>query len=297
VKRNQSRHNYKGYVIKLVFETFSGGGFQIIKDFEVKEFILRQTYFNFILSNEALKKAQNYIDNFGDKLEEKTVRVLGEYSKKVLKNPSNFPKNIVELVSNNFIKKEKMKIAIIDIETTHFLEKGGKIIEIGIVELDLETGEREIIFSEFCHEAGITLKEVEDSWIVENSDITVEDIRQSKKLFVLQPKIQEIINRYPLGATAFNNKFDFGFLENRGFVFPKKLACPMKLSVDVLQIPPTVKMVRAGYNNYKTPNVQEAYDFFFPNNDYIEKHRGADDAFHEAEIVFELYKRGIFTID
>jgi DNA polymerase-3 subunit epsilon len=42
---------------------------------------------------------------------------------------------------------------------------------------------------------------------------------------------------------------------------------------------------------------QEAYDFFFGKTDYIETHRGADDAFHEAEIVYELYKRGIFKID
>jgi len=190
-----------------------------------------------------------------------------------------------------------MEILILDIETTKFLNNGGKIIEIGIVSLNLETGERKIIFSEFCHEAGITLKEVEDSWIIENSDITVEDIRQSKKLFILQPKIQEIINSYPLGATAFNNDFDFGFMESRGFVFPKKLPCPMKLSVDVLKIPPTAKMVKAGFNKFKTPNVQEAYNYFFPNNTYIEQHRGADDAFHEAEIVWELYKLGIFKID
>ena len=45
----------------------------------------------------------------------------------------------------------------------------------------------------------------------------------------------------------------------------------------------------------KWPKVEEAYNFFFPGNDYVELHRGADDAFHEADIVFELIKRGKFT--
>lgn len=43
--------------------------------------------------------------------------------------------------------------------------------------------------------------------------------------------------------------------------------------------------------------VEEAHLFFFGDVGYIEKHRGADDAFFEAEIVYELYKRGVFKID
>jgi len=183
------------------------------------------------------------------------------------------------------------KILIIDIETTGFLTAGGKIVEVGIVELNLANGERKIIFSEVCHENGITKEEVEKSWIVNNSTLTVDEIRHSKNLNVLKPRIQAILNSYPAGATAFNNVFDFGFMENRGFVFPKKLACPMLLSTDIVKIP---SPFRAG--TFKWPKVQEAYDFFFGQNDYVEQHRGADDAFHEAEIVYELFKRGVFEV-
>lgn len=184
-----------------------------------------------------------------------------------------------------------MQILVLDIETTDFLQKGGKIVEIGIVQLDLQTGDRCVIFNEVCHERPITLKEVEESWIVKNSDLTVEAIRHSKQLNELRPGIQAILNRYTLGATAFNNAFDFGFLEHRGFVFPKKLPCPMKLSTDVCKIPK-----KSGYG-WKWPNVEEAHRHFFGDVGYIEKHRGADDAWFEAEIVHELYKRGIFKID
>lgn len=183
------------------------------------------------------------------------------------------------------------KIAIVDIESTDFLNKGGKIVEVGIVELCLETGKKEIVFNEVCHEKGITLDQVKNSWIVANSTLTVEMIRNSPSFEKLLPIIQETLDRYPDGATAFNNTFDFDFLEDRGVVFCKKLPCPMKLSTNICKIPhPT-------YGGFKWPKVQEAYDFFFGKTDYIEQHRGADDAFHEADIVLELYKRGIFKLN
>lgn len=184
------------------------------------------------------------------------------------------------------------KILILDIETTNFLNRNGKIVEVGLVELDLDNGQRTIVFDQVCHEDGITLEEVQTSWIVNNSDLKMEDIRHSKNLKLLKDEIQTIIDSYPDGATAFNNDFDFGFFKSRGFTFPKELPCPMKLSTNICKIPS-----RNGYPGFKWPSVEEAYDFFFPDNDYTETHRGADDAFHEAEIVFELYKRKIFKLD
>lgn len=182
------------------------------------------------------------------------------------------------------------KIIIIDIETTDFLQRGGKIVEVGIVELDLSNGNREIIFDSVCWETGLTEKEVDESWIIKNSELTKEAIRTSKNLKVLQPEIQQILNSYPIGATAFNNSFDFGFLESRGFTFPKKLPCPMKLSTDICKLP------KANGYGYKWPKVEEAHKYFFGDIGYIEKHRGADDAFHEAQIVHKLYELGIFKI-
>lgn len=182
------------------------------------------------------------------------------------------------------------KILVLDIETTDFLQKGGKIVEIGIVELDLSNGEKQIIFNRVTHEKGITRDEVEKAWIIKNSTLTVEEIRTSRALHRLKDEIQEIIYSYKAGATAFNNAFDFGFLEDRGFVFPKKLGCPMKLSTNLCQLP------KQWGGGYKWPNVEEAYEFFFGETDFVEAHRGADDAWHEADIVYELYKRGIFKL-
>lgn len=182
-----------------------------------------------------------------------------------------------------------MKILILDLETTGFLQQGGKIVEIGIVELDLSNGERKTIFDEVCHEKGITLEEVDKSWIVQNSNLTTEIIKYSGSLESKKSRVQKILDDYPLGATAYNNAFDFGFMEDRGFVFPKKLDCPMKLSTNICKI--------SSHRGYKWPSVQEAWDFFFGKTEYIETHRGADDAYHEALIVYELYKRNVFKIE
>lgn len=182
------------------------------------------------------------------------------------------------------------KILILDIETTGFLDKGGKIVEVGIVELDLENGKKEIIFNEVCHEKGITLEEISNSWIVQNSDLNINLVKYSGTLESKRNRIQYILDSYKLGATAFNNAFDFGFLENRGFVFPKKLPCPMKLSTDICKLPNP----RGGY---KWPKVEEAHLHFFGDIGYVEKHRGADDAFYEADIVLKLYQDGIFKLE
>ena len=181
------------------------------------------------------------------------------------------------------------KILIIDIETTGFSHRSAKIVEIGIVELNLATGEKQIVFDQVCQEQGTTIEEIEKSWIVENSTLTTEEILAAKFLHDLSPEIQDIINKYEHGATAFNNVFDFGFLESRGFVFPKKLACPMQLSTNICKIPSP--------RGFKWPKVEEAHTHFFGNVGYIEQHRGADDAFHEADIVLELFKLGVFKLN
>lgn len=182
------------------------------------------------------------------------------------------------------------KILVIDIETTGFLPLG-KIVEIGAVELDTETGEIQTVFSRVTKPEGITRKEVEESWIVTNGYMSAEEIRLAGPLSWVIREVQALVDRYPAGATAFNNAFDFGFLEKYGVVFPKKLPCPMLLSTDLCKLPSP-----NGKAGYKWPKVEEAWNYFFGDTGYTELHRGADDAAHEAQIVYELIKRKIFIL-
>ncbi|CAG36246.1 3'-5' exonuclease [Desulfotalea psychrophila] len=185
------------------------------------------------------------------------------------------------------------EILIIDIETTNFLKEGGSIVEVGMVALDLESGVTKIIFDSLCREKILTGRHREPpfGWIFKNSDLTVEEVREAPDFDSLRAEIQSIINAYPLGATAYNRSFDFDFLESRSLSFPKKLPCPMLLCTDICKIPSPYR-----YKDYKWPKVEEAWDYFFPDHPYDEKHRGADDALHEAKIVYELYKQGQFVV-
>lgn len=183
------------------------------------------------------------------------------------------------------------KIAVADIETTGFLWNGGTICEIGVVELNLETGSRVIVFDSLCVEDSFR-NAPHDAWIFQNSSLRMEDVLNAPALDAISGNVQDVLDNYPLGVTAYNNSFDFGFLESRGVMIPRKLACPMKLSTPICKLPAR----RPEHGLYKWPSFEEAWSHFFPDEPYVEAHRGADDAFHEARLVYELYRKGIFSI-
>ena len=185
----------------------------------------------------------------------------------------------------------KNKILILDIETTDTNPKKGHIVEIGIVTLDIVTGDKEIIYDKIFQPPNMTVDQIAESWICEQGYMDPFEIFNGEILKDHIVEIQNILFKYERGATAFNNAFDFRFMESEGIVFPVKLGCPMLISTPICKVP-----YPSGRAGDKWPKVEEAYNFFFPGNTYKELHRGADDAFHEADIVFELIKRGKFKI-
>ena len=186
------------------------------------------------------------------------------------------------------------KILIIDIETTGFHPREAIMTEIGIVELNLENGERNILFDKTCHNKRefVTRDYIESCFAVKQNWITVEEIQRSIDFERIKKQVQDIVDKYPLGVTAYNRIFDITFLEYYGIKFTKLLPCPMLLSTNIVKAPHK----NPRHNGYKWPKVEEAYDHFFPGNEYTEIHRGADDAYHEAQIVYELFKLNIFKI-
>jgi DNA polymerase-3 subunit epsilon len=178
------------------------------------------------------------------------------------------------------------KIAIIDIETSGFQPQGGLIVEIGIVGLDLETGSVTDEFDSIVKEDGFDERHAKHpyGWVFQNSDLKYEDVLSANSLTSVLPKIQNILDKYPLGATAYNKAFDFGFLKSRGLQI-NELSCIMLSATPVVNLPPNF-----GYNTPKWPKVEEAWEYFFPQVEYKEAHRALDDAKHEALIAYELYK-------
>jgi DNA polymerase III epsilon subunit-like protein len=185
----------------------------------------------------------------------------------------------VPVTLDDFMKRDS--IAVVDIETTGFSHQEDCIIEIGVCELDLASGEYSELFNQLIQENHISVRH-RNAWIFKNSDLKYEDILEARHLKDYTKELQRIFNKYP--ATAFNKRFDFDFLKDRGFII-KELPCPMIAATDILKLPP-----RMPGTLYKWPSVEETWKFLFPNRGYIEKHRSYDDSVHEALIIFELYK-------
>ena len=184
------------------------------------------------------------------------------------------------------------EIAIVDIETSGFQNQGGLIVEIGIVGLNLDTGEVTNEFDAVVKEPDFGERHTKTpyGWIFKNSDLGYKEVLSANDLTQMISKIQTIFDKFSLGATAFNKQFDFGFLKSRGLKI-KELPCIMLSAAPVVDLPPN-----PGFSDAKWPKVEEAWKYFFPNIVYKETHRALDDARHEALIAYALYKLGKFRI-
>ena len=178
-------------------------------------------------------------------------------------------------------------IAVLDIETTGFLRYGGLIVEIGIVELNLSDGSTTVVYDKLVKEEGFCDTH-KNSWIFQNSSLKFDEVTQTEPLNI--SVLQEILNNYKV--TAYNKKFDFDFLKTRGISIENELDCPMVLMTPICKLPHK-NGNNMQSNDYKWPTVQESWKYLFPDDYYVEKHRGCDDAMHEALIVYELFNRGL----
>jgi hypothetical protein len=197
---------------------------------------------------------------------------------------SIFPMIRFSWSDSNYIQKEKEleEIAIIDLETTGQDTYSDAIVEIGICKLNLKTGLITPLFDKICQENNKEIKY--DAWIFKNSDLEYYDVKKAPDLTTFRKEIQRILNEYPI--TSYNQNFDFNFLKKRGFKIKREFWDPMFKAQYILKI--------TRYNgDYKWPSFQEAWDHFFPNYEFKIKHRAFDDAFHEAKIIYEIYKQEV----
>jgi len=199
-----------------------------------------------------------------------------------LKEKYNF-RDLFDFIDNSSLNS----IAIVDIETTDLKPDNGLIVEIGIVELNLKTGGTKVLFDSLIKEPGFDEKS-RYSWIFSNSDLKFDDVLIAPNLIGLKQDIQKILNQYHL--TAYNKAFDFEFLTAKGFSIKKEVA-------DIMETAKNVCKIIKPNGELKCPKFQEAWNYFFPNKFYIEKHRALDDALHEALVLFEMYQRGHFIIN
>ena len=181
------------------------------------------------------------------------------------------------------------KILVIDIETTGFNHKSDCILELGIVELDLTSGDITELMDLQLKETHLSAKH-HTAWIFENGFMSHDDVRTANPLAIHFDEIQSIFDKYLGKIAAWNRAFDVDFLESRGFNLGKAIKDPMKESAEFFNLPHK----KGGFG--KWPSAQEAWNILFPTTKKIEIHRGLDDAKMEAKIIYQLIENGIYKI-
>jgi DNA polymerase-3 subunit epsilon len=95
---------------------------------------------------------------------------------------------------------------------------------------------------------------------------------------------------------AHNAKFDIGVMRcamaRHGLTdhFGYQIFCTMEAATPIARIPPTEKMLRAGFTKYKSPNLGECMRIFF-NEDHAGAHDALADVIACRRIYFELKRR------
>ncbi len=177
---------------------------------------------------------------------------------------------------------ENNSIIVVDIETTGLDYEEDCIVEIGICKLDLDSGECGELFNQLIRERSFS-SQYQNAWIFRNSDLKYRDILNAKPLKVYKKELQKIFKDYP--ATAYKKRFDFDFLEDRGFRI-RELPCLMDSATSILKLPPIIPGTL-----YKYPSEEETSNYFFPDEEIFKKHRAYHDAHRGALIAYEMYKR------
>lgn len=181
----------------------------------------------------------------------------------------------------------KKELLVLDIETTGLNLHTDYILELGIVKLDLDTGEITPLFDQLFKHPELKAKH-RKAWIFENGYMHIDEVRNAKPLSFYTDEIQNLLTPFKGRVTAWNREFDSSFLEKNGFDLGASVSCPMKESASFFKI--------QGPFGFKWPKAQEAWDLLFPETPRLEKHRGLDDSKMEASIIFELVKRGVYKL-
>lgn len=80
-------------------------------------------------------------------------------------------------------------MAVLDVETTGLIPLYDLIVEIGIVELNLLTGETQVLFDSVVREPKFG-EEHKNSWIFENSDLTFDEVKNAPSFDEIIPELQ-----------------------------------------------------------------------------------------------------------
>jgi DNA polymerase III epsilon subunit-like protein len=178
-----------------------------------------------------------------------------------------------------------LDVLVVDIETASIDANKDKwdirnclICEIGIANLNLDSGKINPVFNQICREDD---PPDPDSWVFKSTSLTCEMIAKSTHFKDLKDELQEILNEKPV--TSWGHDFDLDRLEchPRCLDIVTKFWDPKRTLKNFLKIPS-----EWGYG-YKWPSVMEALKYFYPKQKLEQNHRAIDDAKIEADIILQ----------
>lgn len=189
------------------------------------------------------------------------------------------------------------KFLVVDLETSSLNREKCLIFEIGIVLVDLDKNEKHIVLDEFIKPDRIwNIEILAKSKFFEISNATMNDVINGKKLGFYRQRLQKWFLTYP--CVSYNVGFDFEVLHSKNFTFRRILDDPMLIIRDMMKIPkkPGKKYIDDDGSPYKFPKFEKAWEYIFSERKYKHLHRAGSDAMAEAEVIIELYNRGLFNI-
>ncbi len=115
-------------------------------------------------------------------------------------------------------------VYIVDVETTSLDENIGSLIQVGVTELDKETGIVKPVYEAFVKD-GVAIDP--NAWIFQNTPLTPAKIEEKwLPIAVVKEALNELFKNTPV--TAYKKEFDFKWLRSRGIEIPLEDPCIME---------------------------------------------------------------------
>ncbi len=189
------------------------------------------------------------------------------------------------------------EIFVIDTETTGLNSfPSDFILEIGIVKVDLEKREAKRVFSSCINWFSLVKnkseykqleRKINSSWIIENSSLTLQDIKKSPGVNEIVQHVSKILDNKIV--TSYNTQFDFWKFLNKDpwkldEIYKELFPCLMLKATPVCKLP-------GYYDEYKYPTLQQAFDMLvrerIPKD--LELHRALSDTWLASQVLLALY--------
>lgn len=187
-----------------------------------------------------------------------------------------------------------MIVYVVDTETTglYGCDRGDRVVDIGIVEVDTERGTVIPVYSEIVgYDVSGWSEDQKNAWIFSHSDLTLDMVARAKPLEEIARDVRLILDGHV--AASYNEEFDFG-----------KFLCKSPWDVDCVLAPDIMlrahRLIDGDYlfsdGSTSWPKLETAYRGLCPDDpaylDGPQAHRALSDAVVASHVMLALIGRG-----